>query len=89
MELRKQNDACIHDPFSTSFIDEVLENVGRQEAYSFMNGFSGYHQIKIVPEDRSKMSFPIEWDWLKYKIMLFGLKNVLTIFSCIVVTAFK
>ena len=26
--LRKLNDACIHDPFPTTFIDEVLENVG-------------------------------------------------------------
>ena len=29
--LRKLNDACMHDPFSTPFIDEVLEGVGGQE----------------------------------------------------------
>ena len=33
---------------STPFTDEVLENVGGQEAYSFMDGFSTYHQIKIT-----------------------------------------
>lgn len=37
----KLNDACANDPFPTPFIDEVLENVGRQEAYSFTDGFSG------------------------------------------------
>jgi hypothetical protein len=47
--LRKLNDACLHDPFPTPFIDEVLENVGGQEAYSFIDGFLGYHQIKIAP----------------------------------------
>jgi hypothetical protein len=26
--LRKLNDACLHDPFTTPFIDEALENVG-------------------------------------------------------------
>ena len=26
--LRKMNDACLHDPFSTPFTDEVLEGVG-------------------------------------------------------------
>ena len=31
--LRKLNDAYLHDPFSASFIDEVLENVGGQEMY--------------------------------------------------------
>jgi hypothetical protein len=32
-----------------------------KEAYSFTDGFSGYHQIKIAPEDRSKMTFATEW----------------------------
>jgi hypothetical protein len=26
--LRKMNDACLHDPFTTPFTDEVLDNVG-------------------------------------------------------------
>lgn len=39
VDLRKLNDACIHDPFPTMFIDEVLDNVGGQEAYSFIDGF--------------------------------------------------
>ena len=43
VDLRKLNDACVHDPFPTPFTDEVLENVGGQEAYSFTDGFSGYH----------------------------------------------
>ena len=48
VDLRKLNDACLHDPFHTPFMDEVLENVGGHEVYSFTNGFSGYHQIKIA-----------------------------------------
>jgi hypothetical protein len=28
VDLRKLNDAFLHDPFPTPFIDEVLENVG-------------------------------------------------------------
>ena len=27
-DLRKLNDACMHDPFLTPFTDEVLEGVG-------------------------------------------------------------
>jgi hypothetical protein len=30
VELRKLNDACLHDPFPTPFTDKVLENVGGQ-----------------------------------------------------------
>jgi hypothetical protein len=41
--FRKLNDSFLHDPFPTPFIDEVLQNVGGQEAYSFTDGFSSYH----------------------------------------------
>ena len=39
VDLRKLNDACLHDTFSTPFTDEVLDNVGGQEVYSFTDGF--------------------------------------------------
>ena len=45
VNLRKMNDAYMHDPFLTPFTDEVLEGVGGQEMYSFTDGFFGYHQI--------------------------------------------
>ena len=57
VDLHKLNDACMHDPFLTSFLDEILDSVGGQEAYSFIDGFSGYHQIKIAPEDHNKATF--------------------------------
>ena len=45
VDLRKLNDACLHDPFPTLFTDEVLESVGGQEMYSFIDRFSGYLQV--------------------------------------------
>ena len=45
VDLRKLNDAFLHDPFPNPFTDEVLEGVGSQEMYSFTDGFLGYHQI--------------------------------------------
>lgn len=89
MDLRKLNDACVHDPFPTPFKDEVLDSIGGQEAYSFTDGFSRYHQIKIVLEDSSNTTFMTEWGCFQYTIMLFRLKNSPVIFSCVVVLAFK
>jgi hypothetical protein len=60
VDLRKLNDACLHDPFPTPFKDEVIENVGGHETYLFTDGFSGYHQIKIAQKDRHKTTFAIE-----------------------------
>ena len=39
VDLRKLNDVFLHDHFPTPFTNEVLENVGGQEAYSFTDGF--------------------------------------------------
>ena len=74
---------------STPFTDEVLESVGDQEMYSFTDGFSGYHQVRIIKEDRHKTTFVTKWGCYQYTIMPFGLKNAPTIFSRIVVSDFK
>jgi hypothetical protein len=89
IDLRKLNDACLHDSFPTPFTDEVLENIGGHEFYSFIDGFSGYHQIKIAQEDRYKTMFAIEWGSYQYIVMPFGMKKEPTIFSRVVITAFK
>jgi hypothetical protein len=61
IDLRKLNDAFLHDPFPMPFTDEVLENIGGKEAYSFTDGFSGYHHMNIAPEDRYKKTFVTKW----------------------------
>ena len=61
VNLRKLNDACLHDPFPTPFMDEVLESVGGKEMYSFTDGFLRYHQVRILKENRHRMTFVIEW----------------------------
>jgi hypothetical protein len=61
VDLRKLNDSFLHDSFPTPFIDEVRENVEGQEAYSFIDGFSRYHYIRIALEDRQKKTFSTEW----------------------------
>jgi hypothetical protein len=52
----------------------VLNIVARYEAYSFLDGYSGYHQISIVLEDRYKTTFVTELGAFIWKVMLFGVK---------------
>jgi hypothetical protein len=89
VDLRKLNDACLHNSFPTLFTDEVLENVRRHESYSFTDGFLGYHQIKIAHEDRYKTNFTMKWGYYQYTVMPFGMNNSPTIFSRVVIAAFK
>jgi hypothetical protein len=89
VDLRKLNDACSHDIFPTSFTDKVLDNVGGKEVYSFTDGFSGYHHIRIAKEYFHKTTFATEWGSYQYTVMPSRLKNAPTIFSRVVVEAFK
>ena len=45
VDYRSLNNSYIHDPFPAPFSDEVLDNVARNESYSFTDGFSSYHQV--------------------------------------------
>ncbi|XP_077246044.1 uncharacterized protein LOC143885887 [Tasmannia lanceolata] len=41
----------------------------------YVNGFSGYNQIKMAPEDMAKTSFITQWGTYCYRVVPFGLKN--------------
>ena len=70
------NRACPKDNFPTPFIDQILDECAGSEVFSFMDGFSGYNQIQIKPEDQHKTAFICPWGTFAYRKMPFGLKNV-------------
>ena len=45
------------------------------EALSFMDGSSGYNQIRMAPEDEELTAFWTPKEIYCYKVMPFGLKN--------------
>lgn len=89
IDYHNLNNAYVHDPLPTPFSDEVLENVTGNEAYSFTSGFSRYHQVWIVKEEKKKTTFSMEWGLNEYHVLPFGLNNVPTLFSQIVIAAFR
>jgi hypothetical protein len=42
---------------------------------SFLDGYSGDHQIFITLEDRYKTTFVTDWRTFVYMVMPFGVKN--------------
>ncbi|GFZ00843.1 hypothetical protein Acr_14g0004780 [Actinidia rufa] len=69
------NKACPKDSFSLPKIDLIVDATSKHELLSFMDAFSGYHQIKMYPPDIEKTSFITERGLYCYKVMPFGLKN--------------
>jgi hypothetical protein len=88
VDYRSLNSACMHDPFPTPFTDEVLEQVLGKEVYSFTDGFSGYHQVRIFKEDKKKTAFITKWGYFACNVMPFVLKNTPAFFSWIVIVSF-
>ena len=57
IDYRDLNTACPKDEFPLPIIDVMIDNTCGFERISFMDGFSGYNQIKMHPEDEKHTSF--------------------------------
>ncbi|PKI36262.1 hypothetical protein CRG98_043347, partial [Punica granatum] len=68
-------EASPKDNFSLPRIDILVDNTARHAQFSFMDGFSGYNQIRMAEEDKIKMTFTTTWGTFCYRVMPFGLKN--------------
>ncbi|GJW67298.1 putative nucleotidyltransferase, ribonuclease H [Tanacetum coccineum] len=75
IDYLKLNNATRKDHFPLPFIDQMLERLAGHKYYCFLDGFSGYFQILIAPEDQEKTTFTCPYGTFVYKRMPFGLCN--------------
>ena len=75
IDYRKLNKATRKDHFPLPFIDEMLERLTNHSFFCFLDGYSGYHQIPIHPDDQSKTTFTCPYGTFAYRRMSFGLCN--------------
>ncbi len=57
VDYHKLNVQTKNDPFPLPFLDLVLDLVVGHKMYSFMDGYSGYNQIKMAKENKDKTTF--------------------------------
>ena len=87
-DYRDLNKASPKDDFPLLHIDVLVNNTAQSSFFSFMDGFSGYNQIKMAPEDMTKMTFTTPLGTYFYKVMPFGLKNVGATYQHVMVMLF-
>ena len=75
VDFRDLNKACPKDDFPLPHIDVLVDNIASSALISFMDGFSGYNQIKMAHRNMTRTTFTIEWEIYCYTVMPFGLKN--------------
>lgn len=67
----------------------MLERLAGQSYYCFLDGYSGYFQIAIAPEDQEKTTFTCPFGTFAYRRMPFGLCNAPTTFQRCMVSIFS
>ncbi|KAL4378400.1 hypothetical protein GQ457_02G042890 [Hibiscus cannabinus] len=75
MDYRKLDKATRKDHFPLQFIDQMLDRLAGKQFYCFLDGYSGYNQIAIAPEDQSKTTFTCPYETFAFRRMPFGLCN--------------
>ncbi|XP_047330988.1 uncharacterized protein LOC124934495 [Impatiens glandulifera] len=75
VDYRDLNKASPKDNFPLPHIDVLVDHAAGHELLSFMDGFSGYNQVLMAPEDKEKTTFITEVGTFCYRVMPFGLKN--------------
>ncbi|KAE8654967.1 hypothetical protein F3Y22_tig00117034pilonHSYRG00338 [Hibiscus syriacus] len=88
VDYKDLNKASPKDSFPLPHIDTLVDNTAGHAWFSFMDGFSGYNQIKMNPEDMEKTTFITMWGTFCYKVMPFGLKNAGATYQRAMVTLF-
>ena len=66
---------ALKTPFGLPRIDEVVDSTAGCELLSFLDCYSGYHQIALKKDDQIKTSFITPFGAYCYTTMSFGLKN--------------
>ena len=89
IDFRNLNKASLKDNFPLPTMEQILQSVAGSELMSFLDGFSGYNQILIHPDDQLKTTFRTKWGTYAYQKMTFGLINVGATFQRAMDTAFR
>jgi hypothetical protein len=75
------NKACPKDPYPLSRIDQIVDSTSGCDLLSFIDAYSGFHQIKMAEDDRKHTSFITVDGLYCYIVMPYGLLNALPIFA--------
>ena len=75
VDFRDLNNACRKDEFPLPIQELMIDVTTTYEEMSFMDGSSGYNQIRMSPKDEELTAFRTPKGIYSYKVMPFGLKN--------------
>ena len=75
IDFRNLNKVSLKDNYTLPKMDHILQKVIESSRISLLDGFSGYNQVLVDPEDQDKTTFTTPWGTFMYVKIAFGLMN--------------
>jgi len=83
VDYRRLNDLTIKNRFPMPIMEEILEELSGSKYFTKLDMKSGYHQVRMHPDDEFKMDFKTHQGHYQFRVMPFGLTNAPATFQCL------